>query len=428
MSESQSTIGMPVEQGLYTLILGIIPKGQENSPLYFYNSEDSRVNFCTIYGVSIHESICDIISTCKIEVEVPFTWLDKQYLTDGSKISIEMKLNGKLSKELQQYNEKPYIYRIFSIDKIEDHGLIVRLIISGVTDFVCGYGDANKLNCSCTTSNVFDKCAKEYKFSQTDIDTTSDKQLWISNGRTIYQFLTYCCQYGWANKTSAMMWAIDRNKKLYYKNIVDVFNSGCKNGKCMNIRVGSLGVPVITSVPFGLNNVKLNAYGTDGDVFTLVENGESENTKYDYVTVNGDDLTKTSECTCVCKGCGCKSGQDWFSFNVGNHNKNYFRAAIQNKQILSTYSTFLSVRFTPTTGIVAKNSIVPFFEAFHLFDTANLTYTLYAEKDKFINMKALTSKCMVESIDINITQEHAATNVKFVTQGFNTKNNNKAVN
>lgn len=425
MSGSQSTIGMPIEQGFYTLILGIIPKEQGNDPLYFYNAEDPRVNHCTIYGVSLHESICDIVSTCKIEVEVPYTWLDDQYLTDGSTISIQMKLNEELANDLKEYDEKPYIYRIFGIEKIEDHGLLVRLIINGVTDFICGYGDANKLNCACTTSNVFETFAKEYKFSKTDIDKTNDKQLWISNGRTIYQFLTYCCQYGWINNTSAMMWAIDRNKKLYYKNIVNLFNSGCKDGKCMNIRVGSLGVPVVTNVPFGLNNVKLNAYGSDGDVFTLVEGEES---KYDYINTNSGELTKTSECTCVCKNCGCKSGQDWFPFNVGNHNENYFRAVLQNKQILSTYSTFLSVQFTPSTGVVAKNSIIPFFGAFHLFDTANLTYSVHAEKGKFINMEALTSRCMVESIDVNITQEHAATNVKFVMQGFNTKNEKGTVN
>lgn len=38
-------------------------------------------------------------------------------------------------------------------------------------------------------------------------------------------------------------------------------------------------------------------------------------------------------------------------------------------------------------------------------------------------MKALTTKAMVESIDVNVTQKHAGTQIKFVTQGLNTKGN-----
>ena len=425
MDNFQSTIGMPVEQGFYTLILGIIPKGLESNPLYFYNPDDERVKYCTIYGVSLHESICDTIASCQIEIEVPYTWLDNQYFTDGTKISIQMKINEGISSDNDKYNENPYIYRLFNIEKIEDHGVFIRLSLYGVTDFLQGYGDGNSLNCSCTTSNVFNTCATNYGFSNTNIDSTNDKQLWIANGRTVYQFLTYCCQYGWVDDTSGMMWAIDRNKTLYYKNVVKCFNSGCSDQGCMNINIGSLGVPVITTIPFGQNNVELSAYGSDADTFVF---GKKESCEYDYFSVDANDLLKTSESTCICKDCNCQSGQNWFPFNIGNHNEKYFRAMIQNKQVLSTYCTYLSVMFTPSTGVVAKNSIVPFFEAFHLFDTANLTYNVYVEDGKFTSMKALTSRCMIESIDVDITQAHAATKIKFVTQGLNTKNNQGNVN
>lgn len=91
MSISQSNIGMPVEQGFYTLILGIMPNGS-NDPIFFYNEADQRANGCIVYGVSIHESISDIIPTCKVEIEVPYTWIDNQYITDGTLIYINMKL------------------------------------------------------------------------------------------------------------------------------------------------------------------------------------------------------------------------------------------------------------------------------------------------------------------------------------------------
>lgn len=427
MSESQATIGMPVEQGFYTLILGIIPQNENEKPLYFYNPNDERVNYCTIYGVSMHESIIDLIPTCNIEVEVPYTWLDNQFLTDGTKISIQMKINEELSRNFTNLNEKPYVFRLFNIQKIEDHGLFIRLILGGVIDFLSGYSDGNVLNCPCTTSQVFKNCATKFGFTNTDIDKTSDEQLWIANGRTVYQFLTYCCEFGWVDGTSGMMWAIDRNKKLYYKNIPKCFSSdgsksgsNCANGKCtgtQNIRVGSLGVPVVTSAPFGLNNIELAAYGTDASAFQIKKD------KYDYNHIEAKCVCKTSESTCVCKNGPKKQGENWFPFDVGNHNKNYFKAVLQNRQVLATYSTFLSVRFTPSSGIVAKNSIIPFFEAFHLFDTHNIEYDVHVEDGEFIKMKALTTKCMVETIDVNITQKHAATNIKFVTQGFNTKGN-----
>lgn len=428
MDNSKSTIGMPVEQGFYTLILGIKPEGAKI--IYFYDESDKRANGCMIYGVSIHESISDMIPTCKVEVEVPYTWIDNQCITDGTLISIDMKINESIAEGMKEknLNEKAYIFRLFKIDKLEDHGIFVKLSLHGVIDFMAGYGDANKLNCACTTSKVFNTCADEFKFPDKDIDTTKDKQLWIANGRTVYQFLTYCCQYGYVDDTSAMMWAIDRNKKLYYKNIVKCFdcnkaasncaNGNCSGGGCLNIRVGSYGVPVVTHVPFGINNVQLGGYGANGDTFKLVD---GESCKYDYNFVISDDLTKTSESTCVCKNCECNNPQDWFPFDVGNHNEKYFKAACQNRQVLSTYSTFMSIQFTPSTGLVAKNSIVPFFEAFHLFDACNIEYDVHADKGQYTKMAALTTKAMVETIDVNITQKYAATKIKFVTQGFNTK-------
>lgn len=425
MANASSVIGMPVEQGIYNLTLGIIPEGGD--PIYFYNSEDDRANGCQIYGVDIHESITDILPTCRIEAQIPYFWIDEQYLTDGTKISIEMKIDKKIAKDFEKLSENSYIFRLFSVEKIEDYGLSIRVMLNGIIDFLEGYGDGNELNCACTTSNVFTKCAEKFSFNDTDIDETKDKQLWISNGRNVYQFLTYCCQHGYMSDTSAMMWAIDRNKKLYYKNIVDCFKSdksgaNCKDGNCQSstVRVGSLGVPIITSVPFGLNNVTLGGYGIDADVFQLCE---EKACKYDYKNIKSDCLCKTSESTCLCKNGPKKQGQNWFPFDVGNHNKNYFKAATQNKQILASYSTFMSVRFSPTTAIVVKNSIVPFFEYFHLFDSHNIQYDIeYDNKSKsFIHMDALTMKAVVESIDVNITQAHAATNVRFVTQGFNKK-------
>lgn len=426
MNERKSTIGMPIEQGFYTLILGIVPEGQE--PIYFYDSSNEKANYCTIYGLNLHESISDIVPTCKIEVEVPYTWLDNQYLTDGTLVTVELKLNDELPPDIKKLNEKAYVFRLFGIEKIEDHGIFVRVILNCVIDFLAGYGDGNVLNCPCTTSKVFENCATEYKFTEKDIDNTKDAQLWIANGRNIYQFLSYCCQYGWADDTSAMMWAIDRNKKLYYKNIVKCFNPnnsgagcsscGCAGGTCQNVRVGSLGVPVVSSVPFGLNNVKLGAYGIDADVFNFMQDDKCE---YDYKNILSNELTKTSESTCVCKNGPAKQGQGWFPFNVGNHNENYFKALTQNRQILATYSTFLSVRFSPSTAVATKNSILPFFEAFHLFDTCNIEYDVHAENDKFIKMESLSAKCMVASIDVNVTQKHAATKIQFVMQGFNTK-------
>ena len=428
MSISQSNIGMPVEQGFYTLILGIMPNGS-NDPIFFYNEADQRANGCIVYGVSIHESISDIIPTCKVEIEVPYTWIDNQYITDGTLIYINMKINEKISSGYEKLKEKPYIFRLFKIHKLEDHGVFVKLLLHGVIDFISGYGNANELNCACTTSSVFKNCATKFGFTNTSIDDTSDKQLWIANGRTVYQFLTYCCLDGYINDTSAMMWAIDRNKKLYYKNIVKCFDcnkaaSNCANGNCsdgcLGIRVGSYGVPVVTHAPFGINNVQLGAYGANGNAFQLIEGTEC---KYDYSVSTSDKVTKTSESTCVCKNCDCKNSQDWFPFDVGNHHKNYFKAANQNRQVLSTYSTFMTIQFSPSTGLVVKDSIVPFFEAYHLFDTCNIEYDVHADKGKFTKMKALTTKAMVESIDVNVTQKHAGTQIKFVTQGLNTKGN-----
>lgn len=425
MNNTNSTIGMPVEQGIYILTLGILP--EEDSPIYFYNREDERANGCQIYGVEIHESITDILPTCRIEAQIPYFWIDNQYLTDGTKISIEMKIDEEIAKDFKKLSENSYIFRLFSVEKIEDYGLSIRVMLNGIIDFLSGYGDGNELNCACTTSNVFKTCADKFGFSNRSIDNTQDKQLWIANGRNIYQFLTHCCQHGYMNDTSAMLWAIDRNKKLYYKNIVNCFNSdkadaSCKDGNCgsSTIRVGSLGVPIITSVPFGLNNVTLGGYGIDSDVFQLCEQNSS---KYSYKNIKSDSLCKTSESTCLCKNGPKKQGQNWFPFDVGNHNENYFKAVTQNRQILASYSTFLSVRFSPTTAIVVKNSIVPFFEYFHLFDSHNIEYDIeYDQETKsFIHMDALTMKAVVESIDVNITQAHASTNVRFVTQGFNKK-------
>lgn len=412
-----ATIGVPVEQGFYTLSLGITPEGTDT--LWFYDASDSRVAFCAIYGVSIHESICDNIPTCKLEVEVPYSWLDNQYLTDGTTISISLKVNKELADSYTYLNEDSYEFRLYGIEKIEEHGKLVRVVLNGVTDCLLGYDDGNWLNCACTTSSVFNKFAEKYKFKEKDIDNTSDKQLWIANGRNAYQFLTYCASYGYKDETSAMMWAVDRNRKLYYKDIVNCFNPNIGGQKSQKIRIGSLGVPATSmNIPFGMNNVVLSAYGTNSDVFQLVDKNSS---KYDYTNIKCKTIKKTSESTCVCKNSKLTGTQDWFPFDVGNHYPQYFKAVNQNRQVLSTYSTFVSIEFSPSTAIVAKNSIIPFFQAFHLFDTHSLEYVVDVNNEKFEKMDSFSTKAMVESIDISITPSAAKTKLKFVTQGLNTK-------
>ena len=411
-----SNIGIPVEQGLYTLSLSITPEGTRT--LQFYDKNDDRVNYCAIYGVSIHESICDNIPTCKVEVVVPYTWLDNQYLTDGTKISISLKINEDLAKGYSHLNENSYEFRLYGMEKIEDHGKLVHVELNGVTDCLAAYGDANSLNCSCTTSTIFNNFADKHGFVERDIDSTSDTQLWIANGRNMYQFLSYCCLHGYSNDTSAMLWAIDRNKKLYYKNIVNCFGPNIAGQFSQKIRVGSLGVPVTTGIPFGLNNTNLGAYENKGEVFQLVNQNSS---KYDYSNVKAENIRKTSETTCVCKNSGFLGTQDWFPFDVGNHNAKYFKAALQNRQVLSTYSTFMNITFTPSTGVVAKSSIVPFFQAFHLFDTHNIEYVVDVNNETYEKMDSLTLKAMVESIDVSVSQAKVETNVKFVAQGLNTK-------
>lgn len=80
-------------------------------------------------------------------------------------------------------------------------------------------------------------------------------------------------------------------------------NGNCSDG-CLSIRVGSYGVPVVTHAPFGINNVQLGAYGANGNAFQLIEGTEC---KYDYSVSTSDKVTKTSESTCVCKNCDCKT-------------------------------------------------------------------------------------------------------------------------
>ena len=172
---------------------------------------------------NIYEAVANPIPVCQLDVVVPLVWLDNRTLVDGAKIKISIEFLEMKSRMKSEYN-----FRIFNIKKINIDQHFAHLIIEGLIDFYEGYQEGNKFNSYALTSDIFKNIATTYGL-QSDIDPTTDLQLWVAGENSTYQFMQYMAEYAWRDELSSYFWCLDREKRLLYKNWTTLFRNRQNN-------------------------------------------------------------------------------------------------------------------------------------------------------------------------------------------------------
>lgn len=345
----------------------------------------------------IFESIANPIPTCELELNIPLDWFDYRSIVDGTIIKFKLK-----SKAFNLNNE--YVFRLFNVRKLNIEQKYVHLILEGIIDFYSGYETGNAFNAYCSSSEIFSAVAKKYNLIN-DIDSTNDAQLWIAGENNTYQFLNYIAKYGWINETSAMIWCIDRDKRLLYKNLTTLFRNRRENIfkfiQTPNARLQNKEFSytnATASIQAGLENLKENGYGGSDLYFDL-------NT-YSYKKANARKVVAESNLINISKELSKGLANTWYPFEIGNQHSNYYNAFKQNNRILSTYSSYITLQSQ-------------FFQPYRLCQIVNFEY-LDAQDIKN-EVVALSGIYMISAVHISLTLKAITSTIELSMQGLNGK-------
>lgn len=351
---------------------------------------------CMLDYAIIYENISSFIPTCELQFVVPNSLIDNQAFVDGSLIYFLIK-----SKELNFTELLPF--RLFEASfKLEQE--YCHINITGFLDFYDGYRYNSNFNIYGSSSDVFNKIASYYEL-ESSIDTTNDEQLWVAGESTLYKYLARISQYGWVDETSGMFWCMDRHKILLYKNITSLFRNSSKNiwsfiqtdtpnpkEKVFNYTKAN------ATIKSGEANLLHEGYGGDDHYFSLLDYGwknavSKKVVAESYLLNINKDLSKgLSEC--------------WYPFDVGNFHQNYYNAKKQNKRVLSTFSTYVTLE-------------TQFFINYRLGQIVNF---VYMDSQNLQNAIRLTSgKYMIKGIVITIRPDSITSSLELVMQGLNGK-------
>lgn len=349
----------------------------------------------SLQNANIFEALSNPVPVCDLTLVVPLNWIDERAIVDGTLIKFIIR------SEVLNIDDI-YYFRIFNISELNVQQAFVQLKIEGVIDFYNGYMAANNYNMFATTSDIFRAIAINNDLTPV-IDATNDKQLWVAGENNTYQFLNKMAQFGWIDETSAMIWAVDKYKNLLYKNLTNLFRTrqdnvflfqqssypDIKNKKyCYTQAKGSL--------QSGVNNLRNGGYG--GNSFTFDTN------KYTLDTITAKKVVAESKMMNISKDLSKGLADHWYAFNTGNYHANYLKAYKQNKRILSTYSSYVTLSSQ-------------FFQPMRIGQVVQYEYI--DSQDTESKLYALSGIYMINALHITITLKDITSDIELVMQGLN---------
>ena len=352
---------------------------------------------CEFLNSVIYENIEDLVPTCTIDLGIMGMALEELPFVDGSKIEIHIQSDG--------YGvDNTYLFRLYDIEEINQNGWILSIRLFCALDFFDGYTQGNTFNTNATTSEIFKKIANNYQL-ENDIDPTNDKQLWVAGENNLYQFMTYMTQYAYIDEKSAMFWCFNGQKKLLFKNIIDIFSKEAKDAFTF-IQAAFYDsqekiyryVNINANISSGTNNIRNQGYGGNNYYFDLLT--------YNIKEANSRFVVAENRMLNISKELSKGLANTMLPFDVGNFHEKYFNAYKQNKRTLSTFST----EVTLTTDCL---------QSFKLAEIVKLIYMDNGDID--LAIKPLSGNYIIAGINTIISKQAIVANVRLLTQGLNTK-------
>lgn len=358
-------------------------------------SGNSGVGF---HELTIVEDIETILPTCTISFICDEFFLKDNPIVDGSKLQIDIFNSSKQVKE-------SYKFRVFNT-KIEIQNNVIIYNIYGYFDIYGMYSDAYKYVLFGNSSEVFNNIAAQLKL-KTDIDNTKDKQLWSASNLNVVQWLSNIANHGYIGDTSCMIWAVDRNCKLLYKDLSNIITRA-RNSSLYNLSVGmnnklksakdiiyATASPVFDS---GVENLSKRGYGGSDYYFDFKT--------YAIKEAVSKKAVASSNIINVNKDLAASASRNYYKgFNFGNHHENYYQAEIQNQRLASLFSTYFNINLRDWFN-------------FSLLQPINFKYR--SDNVAASDIEALSGIYVINKIISRYTLNSIQQEIQIMGQGYNT--------
>lgn len=348
-------------------------------------------NFYFIYT----EDMFSGFPVCKANFTTTYQFISETPIVDGSLIIVTI--------ENKLYKTKETLRFRVSAVLIKGSENFCDITLEGYLDFYEFFRSANKYATYGLSSEVFSNVAKINNLNS-EIDQTNDVQLWVPSEVNTGSWLNLVAKHGWCSTNSCMIWFIDRLRKLYYKDLGDLFYNNKENktfeygdqtpndSKNKIYRYKSVTYGTNT----GLENIKNNGYGGKNHRFDLLG--------YNIISENANKTRAVTEIVNVNKELSQGVTENMMEFDVGNFHSHYFLAEKQNKRIRSLFSTS-AVLSCPYHAPMRLGEIVT------LIPTTN-----GAENTR---VKSLNCRYMISSLNVTITNFGINTEAILCTSGYN---------
>lgn len=291
-------------------------------------------------GVSLHqcliqESLEYPLPNCTLSFDANDQFLKDHPITDGTLVEIH------LYKDDNSLNEY-YTFRVYNLD-LGIMNNYIRYTLSCYLDVYQLFFSGEGFAANTYSSEIFRSVAKSLKIPS-NIDTTLDKQLWVPSNFDLLRWLSNISKYGYIDELSCMLWGIEKNKTLLYKNLSSIIKSTPKENLLKLIPTNDNNTPDDNSLPYnsaqptfysGIENLRYRGYG-GYDTYFHLPSYSSKKVSASKVVASSNMLNINRELSQ-----GLEPTQQ--AFDVGNFHQHYYEAYMQNLRQLSTYSTYMTV-------------------------------------------------------------------------------------
>lgn len=343
----------------------------------------------------IYESVVDSVPVCKITFNSSPDFLNDYPIVDGTKVTIQIK------SDIFEINDQ-YVFRVMKFSALP-FGNMFSFAIEAVVDFYELFRAPNKYSANNNSSEIFNSVMKNNNLIGS-IHQTQDKQLWVPSEANLGQWLSYIAAHGWSSQQSGFYWFMNKNKNLFYldidklihesKNIIK-FYYGDTESKDIDDKIVRYKNIIIKTNP-GEENLFNRGYDGESHHFDLMS--------YTTKQTNANKVRATSEIVNINKELSNGLGKSLLQLDVGNHHKNYFIAEMQNRRVLSTYSTYVDLS-------------CELFRPIKLSQVCTIDATSTSREDGEI--KPLKIKYIISKIITNISSSTVNMDVELCTQGYN---------
>lgn len=345
------------------------------------------------------EAVMDAVPVCKIVLRDIPEEINSVGLFDGSRVTVSVRvLNAAGGRNII------IPFRIFQIEvEPETHSDKVQLwCYYDAPDYL---KDAGFEFIDGTSSDAAAAIARKSGL-RVDVDQSADSQVWIRQGMTGYAFLQKVARSAYLNDRSAYAVAVTREGQLRYYNVggrlsrKPVWKMRTSDSDADQLGDDELHIDsYVTRIDSGLMN-RFSGYGILSKEFDITTGVDG--TPSDVALTNLEKSTEKLQINSELTKPPRYEGSPW---TLGNTHPKYVQATLQNKRILSTFSTNQKISSTTQRDV-------------HLLDRVELqVHANSPERGKFRDF--MNGLYFVDRIATHVTPQDVKFKFNLTREGYN---------